>query len=269
MSPTLLWENLLRRLEKREPDWRARAGLDVPRPVTRSPGSGPPISDRQAFEAFTLALLSGNTRWERIEAIRASLGDRFSGFDPHAFAHVSDADIEQIVDWFRAQRAGSARLRDSLLRLRQTAAVLAGEEHHDSADEMIRAAFKEAGEASERIALLLGKDRKWKLPGFGIALAAEALRNLGFDLSKPDRHVLRAMGSWGLVRFARWDRKGPFTAPQARPAELVATMFAVRRLAEANGVAVTYANSVIWTAGAVSGARLTNAELGELAGRNG
>jgi len=79
------------------------------------------------------------------------------------------------------------------------------------------------------------------LPGFGIALAAEALRNLGFDLAKPDRHVCRAMGSWGLVRFERWNQKGPYTPPLTRPGELVAAMSAVRLLARINKVAVTFA----------------------------
>ena len=113
--------------------------------------------------------------------------------------------------------------------------------------------------------MLLGNSRDWKLPGFGIALAAEALRMLGLDLCKPDRHVLRAIGSWNLVQFAKWDEKGAFTAPQARPGELLATMLAVGALAEANGLGVSRANSVIWTAGAVSGARLTNAQFRALA----
>jgi len=117
----------------------------------------------------------------------------------------------------------------------------------------------------EALAMLLGNSREWKLPGFGIALAAEALRMLGLDLCKPDRHVLRAIGSWKLVDFAKWDEKGAFTAPQARPGELLATMLAVRALAEANRLGVSRANSVIWTAGAVSGARLTNAEFRALA----
>ena len=44
-------------------------------------------------------------------------------------------------------------------------------------------------------------------------------------------------------------------------------MLAVRAVAAANGTSVSYANSVIWTAGAVSGARLTNEEF-EAIGRN-
>ena len=99
------------------------------------------------------------------------------------------------------------------------------------------------------------------MPGFGIALAAEALRLLGLDLCKPDRHILRAVGAWSLVDFRRWDRKGDFTPPQADTTELRATMLAVRAIARANGLGVSYVNSVIWTAGAVSGARLANEEF--------
>lgn len=70
--------------------------------------------------------------------------------------------------------------------------------------------------------------------------------------------MLRAIDSWSLVDFVRGDRRGAFTPPFARPAELKATMLAVRSIAEANRVSVTYANSAIWTAGVVPGARLTN-----------
>jgi len=42
-------------------------------------------------------------------------------------------------------------------------------------------------------------------------------------------------------------------------------MFAVRSIAEVNHLGVSYTNSVIWLAGAVSGARLTNADFEEIA----
>ena len=130
---------------------------------------------------------------------------------------------------------------------------------------LIRSAFAETEGSPEEMAVLLGSAPQWKLPGFGIALAAEALRNLDFDLCKPDRHILRALGSCKLVRFARWDRRGAFTAPSAGRPELLSAMLAVRRLAEANRVAVTRASSAIWIAGAVSGVRLTNQEFAALA----
>ena len=116
----------------------------------------------------------------------------------------------------------------------------------------------------EMMAVLRGTNSEYKLPGFGIALAAEALRLLGCDVCKPDRHVLRAIGSWRFVNFRNWP-SGDFSAPQARTSELIATMLAVRNFALANEVGTSYATSVIWLAGSVSGARLRNAELTLLA----
>lgn len=262
-----LWRALLARLDVWDPAWRARTAIDAPRPLTRSASDVCQISNAEAFEAFAVALVSGNTRWDRIEPIRDALGEPFAGFDPARFAALDDAAIkQQVLPWFRRHKAGSAGLRGGLLRLRETARLLAGDGAFPSAHALIEAALREAGGSPDGLAMLLGNTKTWKLPGFGIALAAEALRLLGFDLCKPDRHVLRAVGSWRLVAFARWDRRGEFTAPAARPAELLAAMRAVRALADANAVATTHASSVIWTAGAVSGARLTNAQLAAIAG---
>ena len=213
-----------------------------------------------------MALISGNTRWDRIARIRSELHEPFQEFSPARYAALSDSAIsETLLPWFRQRHAGAAGLNNSLMNLRKTAAVLAGSATHQNARDYLKAAFAAADGSPERLAMLIGSSPRWKLPGFGIPLAAEALRLLGFDLCKPDRHVLRAMGSWHYVQFARWDRKGEFTAPQARPPELLATMLAVRTLAGANGLGVSYANSVIWTAGAVSGPHLTNGEFEQLA----
>jgi hypothetical protein len=257
-----IWERLSARLAEWDPDWRTRAGIDAPRPVTRSADAGPPITNLEAFDALAVALVSGNTRWDRIKPIRDQLHEPFRGFDPATFAQLDDKTlVRDVLPWFRERRAGSAGLRAGLARLRDTARLLTGGGRFENAEAMIRAGLAEARGSPEMLAMLLGNSKEWKLPGFGIALAAEALRLLGFDLCKPDRHVTRAVGAWSLVSFARWDRRGEFTAPQATPRELLATMLAVRSLAEANAIATTSASSVIWTAGAVSGARLTNQEL--------
>ena len=205
----LVWRCVIECLDQWKPDWRGRAGLSSPRPPLRSGGSGAPISDREAFEAFAVALLSGNTRWERIERVRDELSAPFMNFQPALFAALSEADIDrEVLPWFRERRAGAAGLRGGLLRLRQTAGILAGAGRYGSAEELIDAGLIEAQGSLERLAVLFGSHRDWKLPGFGIALAAEALRILGFDLCKPDRHILRALGSWGLVKFARGTKKG-------------------------------------------------------------
>lgn len=261
-----LWARLTERSSYWRSDWRER--IDTPPsqdplcPLRREQG----LSNETVFEAFAVALTSGNARWDRIARIRSQLHEAFQDFSPAGYAALSDSEIsETLVPWFRQRGAGSAGLDMRLANLRQTAAVLAGLGAHHSARNYLEAAFAAAGGSSESLAMLIGSSPAWKLPGFGIPLAAEALRLLGFDLCKPDRHVLRAIASWHYVQFARWERKGEFTAPQARPPELLATMLAVRAFAEANGLGVSYANSVIWIAGAASGPHLTNLELERLA----
>jgi hypothetical protein len=255
-----LWRALTQCLDGWNPDWKSLTHGDATAPDHRTFFDDPDLSDERIFAALTLALLSGNTRWDRIAAIQGELRIPFADFDMRRFAALPDAEIERdIVPWFRARKAGSAGLRAGLLRLKGTVSLLAGYGGgNGGARSFFRDALADSDGSIEALAVTLGGAGKWKLPGFGIALAAEALRNLGLDLSKPDRHVLRAIGAWSLVDFARWDRRGDFTPPAARPAELKATMLAVRSIAEANRISVTHANSAIWTAGAVSGPRLTN-----------
>ncbi|WP_137787817.1 hypothetical protein [Sphingomonas sp. 3P27F8] len=259
-----LWRSLQQKLDGWNPAWRDRVDTGSPRWRAGFPAKAARLPDEIVFESFAVALLSGNTRWDRIATIRGELGVPFVDFDPARFASLDDRDIDRrVLRWFVDRRAGSAGLPAGLLRLRGTAAILATAE--GGAHGFLERVFDAAGGMPDQAAVLLGGSAQWKLPGFGIALAAEALRLLGFDLCKPDRHVLRAVGAWGLVRFARWPEKGAYTPPQARPAELIATMRAVRTLAENNAVGVSNCTSVIWLAGAVSGARLTNADFASLA----
>ncbi len=163
---------------------------------------------------------------------------------------------------FSSAEAGSTGLKRGLLRLHETAVLLERyAADHGGAEEYFREALAESGGEPEDLAVAIGSSPRWKLPGFGIALAAEALRHIGFDVSKPDRHVLRCMGAWELVTFRKWSERSDFTAPDASPSELHQTMCAVKALARANGLGTSYVNAVIWTAGALSGARLTNSEL--------
>lgn len=261
-----IWDMLQRRLEAWHPEWRSCIGGPASRYRLARRQRGERFSDAEIFEGLLLALLSGNTQWSTVERIHPELAGPFDKFSLGGFAGKSDSEIAALVPWFSARKAGSTGLGAGLVRLRDTAARLAGyAAEYGSADAYFMDALRDAGGEPEDLAVAIGTSKRWKLPGFGIALAAEALRNIGFDLCKPDRHVLRAMGSWKLVDFANWPEESEFTAPKASPAELHRTMCAVREFAQANAVGPSYATSAIWAAGAVSGARLTNAELSSIA----
>lgn len=262
-----LFDRLTDRLRRWNRHWQQcvdRAGIE--RGIRRRI-EGATFSDKEVFEALILASLSGNTQWTTIARIRSELAAPFEQFELARFASLSSEDIgRRLVPWFLERRAGSTNLKTGLLRLRDTAAILAAYVNENGqAEGYFLDAATDSGGGPEALAEAIGSKPSWKLPGFGIALAAEALRNLGFDVSKPDRHVMRCIGAWRLVEFKNWQVRGEYTAPQAKAAELVGTMHAVRQMAIANGPSVSYLNSVIWTAGAVSGARLTNNEFREIA----
>ena len=118
----------------------------------------------------------------------------------------------------------------------------------------------------KQVALCIGLPNKYKLPSFGVPLAAEALKNLGFDVTKPDRHILRAMGSFRLVRFNHWSDRSknkPPTTPTR--SELYETMASVEEIAVNAGKHVGFVDNAIWFLCARSGLDLANKELAEIA----
>ena len=120
----------------------------------------------------------------------------------------------------------------------------------------------------KQVALCIGLSNKYKLPSFGVPVAAEALKNLGFDVAKPDRHILRAMGSFGLVRFNHWSdqsKNKPPTTPNR--SELYKTMASVEEVAVNAGKHVGFVDNAIWLLCARSGLDLSNKELVEIARR--
>ena len=101
----------------------------------------------------------------------------------------------------------------------------------------------------------------------GIALAAEFLKNLGFNVAKPDRHVNRAAGSFGWVAFRNWDRRGRGT-PKATPTETRLVMRAVTEFSKQQGLAACFADNAVWLLCAKSVLWLDNAALAALGDRS-
>src|SRR5690606_25192158 len=145
-------------------------------------------------------------------------------------------------------------LKQGLQRLRTCAEKLDAHRRDRGSADSYFTRLEEQANTPERMAVELGGGGMWKLPGFGVALSAEALRNLGFDVSKPDRHILRAVGTWRLMSFARWPDRSGRNSPAASPQELYSTMLAVKDMARANDESATWVDSTIWTACARGGA---------------
>ena len=217
-----------------------------------------------------MAVLSKFTDWSRIERIQAELPDVFSGFSLGHYAKLSESHIHgRIEPWFRARRAGSMTLKQDLVRLVQAARKLREYSRvHGSAETWFLALLRQVDNDPNRAALRLGKaGDRFKLPGLGVPLAAEALKNLGFDLAKPDRHICRAVASFGLVDFGTWpDRNGRGVPTRISHLDV---MEAMQRIGKAAGEPIVLVDNAVWLLCARSGLHLRNPELAELAARGG
>lgn len=265
-----LWFVIQEQLDCSVPGWRTRLDSFGQVAGVERREQGDHWTDDEVFQALLRAVLSNNTDWAKVETVLPHLGTLFSGLSLSPYADISPDDIDKrLVPWFRARRAGSLTLRRSLLGLARSAHMLRDwSAQHGSAEHYFLDVLAECDGDPKAAAVQLGKPGSpHKLPALGVPIAAEALRNLGFDLSKPDRHVCRAVGAFGLVSFRRWPDRSRKRAPQGSIAEMLETMRAVESLGRSVRLRPTYVDIAIWLLCARSGAGLANAELAAMAAR--
>lgn len=265
-----VWSHVQDRLTNGLPDWRQRLlsfgqlQQNERRDLKRR------FDDDEVFKGLLLALLSNSTDWAVVERAIPDLSDQFDNFGLESYSRRSDAQIEEIYQWFKSRRTASNVLRRGLVRLREAALRL--EAHSRSSRGLhnyLEHLLKERGRDPIELAVSLGGRRfgsAHKLPGFGIALAAEFLKNLGFDVAKPDRHVNRALGCFGWVRFKRWPDRNGTQAPEATEDELIAVMQEVARCAHSVSQSACFVDNALWVLCARSGLHASNEELTTIGG---
>jgi hypothetical protein len=263
-----LWQLIQTQLTTGVPDWRGRIEHYQQVSAVAARETGRQLDDKEIFEALVRSVLSNSTDWAKVERVLPQLTELFRGFDASWYESLPVAEIEsEVLAWFLDRRAGSMTLGQDLRRLRQSASrLVARGKEHGSMWGYIEHIAEGAGGDPKAVALTLARNGgPNKLPGVGVALAAEFLKNLGFDISKPDRHILRSVGSFGLVEFRRWSDSFGTGAPQASKAELLQTMSVMEEWAGAVCVPVTYLDNAVWILCAKSGLYLNNSALRRLA----
>jgi len=248
-STAKLWNAIRGRLDRCLPEWLRLIDDFGQVAAVKRREAGHRWSDDEVFEALLRAVLSSHTNWAKVERVLPELRDAFFGFGLRRYADTTDDYINcTLVPLFKKHKAGSISLRRNLMGLRETARILSNwSTAHGSAEHYFLDVIKRSMGDPKGAAVALGKTGSAKkLPALGVPIAAESLRNMGFDVSKPDRHVCRAVGSFGLVRFRTWqDRRGA-KPPQASAAEMLATMTIVERIGRLVGERPTLIDNAIW-----------------------
>ena len=225
-------------------------------------------NDSEVFEGIVLAILSNSTDWSKVEAVRPCLKALFFDFDLTRYSTLHEGDIKnEFVPWFIERGAGSMHLAGSLKQLIETAIKLDRyARQHGSVENFLAWLLKRNASDHKRLAVALGTPGEYKLPGLGIPLAAEALKNIGYDVAKPDRHVNRAVVCFGLVEVPKWRNRSKHETPQNLSSrELMSIMEAVEKLAQRIGETATFVDNAVWLLCAKSGLHMTNSDLLRLA----
>ena len=259
-----LWLAIRDRLDRSLPKWTQRIEDLGQVAYVECREAGSHWSDDQVFEALLRAVLSNNTDWAKVERVLPELRDAFSGFSLHRYAETTDQDVERrLVPWFKHRKAGSMTLRRSLVGLAQTARILRDwSTSRGSAEQYFLDVIRSSGADPKEAAVALGEAGSTKkLPALGVPIAAESLRNMGFDLCKPDRHVCRAIGSFGLVQFRKWTDRTGTKSPASSVSEMLETMTVVEKIARIIGERPTFVDNAIWLLCCKGGIHMSNAEL--------
>lgn len=267
-----LWHSVESRLDSSLLGWRERAAGFRQLAAVDDRSAGRTWSDDEVFEALMMAVLSANTDWSKIERIQDELSDLFTGFSLESYAALSETEVrDRILPWFTERKAGAVALQKGLVNLVDAARILVKYRATCGrpADYFFESLMDRCNGDPKQAALRLGSDGDYKLPSLGVPLAAEALKNLGFDVAKPDRHVMRAVGSFGLVHFGRWSEERAMRNGREPPAPTskrqCLAMVAVEEIAKAAKQRVVLVDNAIWLLCAKSGLYLTNQQLAKMA----
>jgi predicted RNase H-like HicB family nuclease/endonuclease III len=264
---TELWNRIADRLTNDLPHWQQRIVELKQVPAVRARAEGHEWDDNEVFKGLVLSVLSNNIDWAKVERVIPELASLFQDFRIQDYAAATAEDIEKMVSWFQSHRAGSMTLKNSLSRLNIAAnRLLELVKQHNSLENYFHGIISKFKGDIPAVAVALGGTASPdKLPSLGIPLAAEFLKNIGYDVAKPDRHVNRAVGSFGWVQFHTWPDRSGTTAPQASEPEMKAVMRRVAEFAGHLGERVTYVDNAVWLLCAKSGLHLSNEELACLA----
>jgi endonuclease III len=223
-----LVRDLGRALDKTLPDWRQLLEDLEQASLVRARAAGWRPTDLDAMHGLLLAFLSAMTDWRRIQAAKNEILTSFD-WHPLRVAELTDDQLASLHRWFVSRRLGSLILRKQLVYLRLAAAKLVAMAKESGSVEAFLSARIAGGAVIDDLA---APRSRWKLPGVGIALAAEFLKNLGHDDFKPDRHLLRILGPTRLALVPN--------------ADLHTVRMVGRNLAHESGVLATELDQMLW-----------------------
>lgn len=151
--------------------------------------------------AMIYSMLTSGASWNRVEpGIDFDTGrithvdEIFSMYDVNILLNT---DPMELVDKVKAQTLGTQYIKSQMYALIEVniRQMLSLEKEYGSIDNFYQHFINADASLNTLVLVLSTNDSKYKYAQMGEALIAEYLRNVGYDISKPDRHIRRILGS--------------------------------------------------------------------------
>lgn len=260
----ILWNKIVKTLDEKLPDWQNRICQFGQVSAVEKREKGYQFSDQEIFGGIIKAVLSNSTDWSKIERVLPELNNLFEDFDLNYYSKLDSHCISnRFIPWFKQRRAGSMTMEKSLIYLIETSRkLLVFREQTGSLHQFFVSLSIETGDNPINLVHAIGSQKsKYKLPALGIPIAAEAMKNIGYDVAKPDRHINRAMGSLKLVQFSHWTDSSNHMFPETTETEQITVMKILSSFAETIGIRVSFLDNAIWLLCSKSGLYMNNNQL--------
>ena len=151
--------------------------------------------------AMLYSMLSSGSVWERLENhIDSETGritvidEIFCQYDPDVLLKSSSEKLCNSVQNLHCASPYTLKQIRALIEV-NIGRMLDLEEKHGSIDNFYRKFIDIDGSLKTLVLILSTLNSPFKFEQMGEALTAEYLRNVGYDMAKPDRHIIRFLGS--------------------------------------------------------------------------
>ena len=162
---------------------------------------GGTFSIEDHIRAMVYSMLSSGISWQRVEGgIDNDTGKSIpidEIFHQYSVEKIMQFSPEELRDKIKELHCASLQTLAQMKALLKAniPKLLAIEEQHCSIDNFYQHFINADPSLNTLVLVLSEKNSKYNLSQMGEALTAEYLRNVGYDISKPDRHIRRILGS--------------------------------------------------------------------------
>lgn len=153
------------------------------------------------IRAIVYSMLTSGAAWNRLEPYIDIETGRIWIVDEIFYQYDVDkllsTDPSELVGQITAQTLGTPYIKNQMNSLINTniKKLLALEKEYGSIDNFYQSIINTDSTMKTLVKELSAVGKPYKLAQLGEALTAEYLRNVGYDVAKPDRHICRILGS--------------------------------------------------------------------------